>query len=118
MRLINNITTDSRQQFTLITESGEEVSFLLYYVPTQQQWAFNLSIGNLTINGATIGVAPNLLRNYRNLIDFGLMCISSDGYDPYYINDFVASTPNSSPRIQLFLLNQTDVNNIEKTYFT
>lgn len=118
MRLLNAITQDARQQFTLIGEAGQSISFTLFYLSTQQQWAFNLSYGNVNINGAVLTCSPNVLRGYKNLLNFGLMCISTDGEDPWYINDFVAPAPSSPPRISLFLLNAADVALVEEAYFT
>ena len=118
MLALNSITSDAKQAFTLISETGEQIIFSLQYLARQQQWIFNLSYKDTIINGKTLTVGPNILRQYKNKIDFGLMVLSSDGQDPWYVTDFITNPPAIAPRITLFLLNATDVQSIENSYFS
>lgn len=63
----------------------------------------NISYGNFVANGLRLVATPNMLFQWKNIIPFGLMCVSNDGYDPFYLDDFTTG------RIKIYLLNSTDV---------
>ena len=112
MKLIDSITADAKQNFTLIGENRQRIKFYLYYLPTQQSWFFDISYGKIDLNGAQLTVGPNILRNYSNNIDFGLAVTSTNGLDPFYLEDF------SNGRIRLYLLNQAEVDIVEASFAT
>lgn len=103
MLYIPSITDDAKQQFNIVSEAGETVSFNLYYCPRQIGWFYDISYGNFTANGLRLVVSPNTLNQWINIISFGLACSSTDGFDPYYIDDF------TSGRISLYLLDAADI---------
>lgn len=103
MLQLTNLTSDPRQQFTIIGENGEIIPTYLFYCPTQIGWFMNISYGNFVANGLRLVATPNMLFQWKNIIPFGLMCVSNDGYDPFYLDDFTTG------RIKIYLLNSTDV---------
>lgn len=111
MLYINTITDAPTQNMTLIGEAGEQISFNLYFKPTQNAWFADMSCGTWQVQGFQILVGPNVWRQWKNILTFGLMCTSTDGYDPQYIEDF------QSQRIQLYLLNASDVQAVEAGLF-
>lgn len=111
MKLLNKISSAPRQQFKIIGDNGERIDFLIWYSPTQSMWMFNIAWQDFTLNGAVLTLSPNILRGYRNNIPFGIACVSDDGIDPAYIDDF------ETGRVQLFLLTQTEVQQIEGAMF-
>ena len=111
MREIVELSQEPNQKYTLITDEGEEVQIVLRYSDSQIGWFIDITVGDLIINGIRLCVSPNILRNYKNLINFGLGCTSTDGAEPYFLNDF------SEKRIRVFLLNESDVQEIEETFY-
>lgn len=111
MNLLNKINDSAAQQFTIIGEAGEQISFLLYFLPSQNGWYCDISWGDFEVQGLKILVGPNILRRWSNIITFGLTCYSTDGYDPQYINDFLTG------RIQLYILSASDVQAVEAGLF-
>lgn len=112
MRYIDKITDGSKQKFILVGESGEKIDFYLYYAPSQQSWFFDISYGDFTANGLKVSCSPNLLRQWKNKITFGLACITLNDLDPSRLTSF------SNADAQLCLLNADDVANIEEVFFT
>ncbi len=112
MKLLNKINSDPRQQFTLVGDKGEQISFLLYYLQSQTGWFFDIAYGEFALSGARLTTHPNILRNYNNNIPFGLACVSEDGDEPLYIDDF------STNRIRLYLLSAADVEVVESEFFS
>ena len=109
MKLLTINTSNAKQQFTVIGPKGERISFYLYYLPTQQIWAFDLANDTFELNGIQLVSAPNVLRAYRKIINFGLMCLSNDGLDPFYINDFTTG------RIKLYFLDSDEVEPVQES---
>lgn len=111
MILLTQLTNSANQQFTLTSESGQAIAFALRFLPRINSWVFDCSQGELTVKGSRLANSPNLLRQWRNLIDFGLMCISTDGGEPEFLNDLATG------RVSLYLLNAVDVADIETNIY-
>lgn len=111
MRLLNKIDEQPDQRFNLIGESGEAIDFRVYYMPSQQSWFFDMAYNGQTLNGTRICVSPNLIRSHKNVLPFGLACMTTDGAEPFYIDDF------KNDRIRLYLLNANEVAQVEEAFF-
>lgn len=111
MRLIDKLTDSANQLTNLIGENGEQIQLRLQYMPTQNSWYFDLEYRDLIIKGSLLTVSPNILRSYYNLIPFGIMVTSTDGYEPQFITDFI------SERIKVYTLNQADIDLVEEEFF-
>tara|TARA_R110000851_G_scaffold306239_4_gene464496 strand:- start:949 stop:1287 length:339 start_codon:yes stop_codon:yes gene_type:complete len=112
MKKITEISADSRQKLTLVGENNEQIKFTLEYKPTQQSWYFDIELDSFNVYGLKLVNSPNALRNYTNLIPFGISCIVSDGSDPYFVDDF------TSGRCEIFLLTEEEVGIIEEEVYS
>ena len=99
MNIVNNLSNNPNQSFSLTVYDGSIVTVNLSYWANQQGWYYNFSHPLLSQGWRRLVNSPNLLRQFRNVINFGLYCYVSDGYEPIYINDF------TSGRVVLYLLN-------------
>lgn len=112
MKYLNKITAAPYQQFFLTGIPQETITLTLRYMPSQQMWTMDLAQGDFIANGIQIVAAPNLIRNFRNIINFGMACLTSDGLDPYYVDDF------ANQRVGLYLLTSDEILQIEEAYFS
>lgn len=112
MKLIDRITNDAKQQYTLVTEDGDTVVLALNFLASQSLWSFSLTYGDLIINGLILTCGPNIIRGYKNNVPFGIAITSTDKLDPFYQNDFI------SGRIKFYLLSAADVASVEAEFFT
>lgn len=104
MLLIKNISADTKQLFTLVLPDGSSFQLTLYFVPMQLGWFItNITYGDFVLNGMRITNNPNLLRQYKNQIPFGLACFSKANKEPSLLEDFET---NAS---QLFILTEDEV---------
>ena len=104
MTEITGLTADAKQAQTLILADGSKAPFYMEYWDGQQGWYFTMSYPGWTgVTNKRLVVSPNMLRNSRNIIPFGLALKTIDGYEPIFINDFI------SGRAKLYLLNEADV---------
>jgi len=112
MLLINSITNDPIQQMVLDGIPGIQVTVVLRFMPRIQIWNMDVSYTNFIADGIPLVCSPNLLRQWRNIIPFGIGITNNYHLDPYTINDF------STGVSQFYLLDSTDVANIEQTIYS
>lgn len=112
MKLIDRLTTDASQQMTLVTDANDTVPLGLRFLPRQQLWRFNIAYKSFSDNGNILQCSPNILRQYKNNIPFGIACTSTDSLGPLYLDDFTTG------RIKLYLLTADEVQQIETLLFT
>ena len=107
MTQITGINTISKQTFTLVLSNGGQANLYLEYMEGQQGWFYSITYGTWSATYRRLVVTANMLRAFRNIIPFGLGLMTTDGYEPIFINDF------QNGRAQLFLLDQSDVASFE-----
>jgi hypothetical protein len=108
---IDNLSDDADQTTEVVLDDGSVVQFEFNFLPAVQLWMMNVTYGSFQANGITLVSHPNILREFRNNIPFGLALTSADGFDPLDISDFI------SGRIVLYVLTQSDVADLEASTF-
>ncbi len=105
MLLIQQVTTDPLQTQTLVLQDGTSVVLTLYYRPAQFGWFINeISWGeNFLIQGMRITNSPNMLRQWGNLIPFGLACFTTGNREPTQQEDFATGAA------KLYILTEAEV---------
>ena len=113
--LIDTLTDGADQLLTLILDDGSLAQVEMQYEGTTQRWLMNVSHPTIPPNGIIynkeVCFSPNIMREWRNIIPFGLCCTSTDGGDPVSIEDFVDG------RCNLYLLNAADVIAVEQQVY-
>ena len=116
MQRINGITTYPNQNLTLKLLDGTVLQMNLIYRETQNGWFFgglNWNNGQWIENGRRVVTHPNMLRQYKNLIPFGLACFTVNNREPTQQQDFVAPSTSIPSASSLFLLTASEVASIE-----
>ena len=105
MKLLTSFTGDYGQQLSFTLDDGSNVQMSLNYVPSQNGWFYSLVYPTLKweVDNRRLVNSPNLLREFRNVIPFGLCCITTDGYEIINLSDLI------SGRASIYVLNSTDV---------
>lgn len=115
MTIIGGITDASPQQLTVQLPDGSNVTLTMRFVPQQLGWFYDISWDGptpaFTVNGNRLVTYPNIMRQFRNVIPFGITCSTIDGLEPLEQSTFVDGTTT------LILLNAAEVASIEATYF-
>lgn len=101
---LTRLDDNPKQTIYWYTDTPNRVKLYFYYVPSQESWFFDIEQEDtgFALNGTRLVVHPNILYQYKNLIDFGMAINSEDGYDPLYRDDF------SSGRIHVYMVNKND----------
>ena len=112
MLAVNSLTNDPTQQFVLNGIPGIQISITLRFMPRIQIWNMDVSWGTFTALGIPVLCSPNLLRQWRRIIPFGIACTDIYKLDPYTVNDFAVGDAS------FFLLNADDVAAVEDAFFS
>jgi len=111
MNLIDRLTDSANQRFTIFTiDEGERVECVLKFSASQSLWFLSLTYNDITINNISVVNSPNILRAHKNILPFGLLVIVQDGFDPYFITDFL------NERVRMFILSRDEVREIEVAF--
>lgn len=112
MTLVDNLTNFALQQTVLILEDGTTATLTITYNAATERWVMDLSYNNTTINGLGLCTYPNIIRQWKNVLPFGIAIVTADQTDPFDINDF------ADGRAKMYLLNAADVKQVETDVFT
>lgn len=108
MNTITTLTEYPKQLHTLVLEDNNSSEIKLFYSARMQAWFINLTFEDIQINGLKVVLSPNLLRQFRKIIPFGLAIYTeADLVEPFEIEAF------SSGRVKIGILNSDEVNEIE-----
>ena len=110
---ITNLTNFADQVTVLQLADGSTASLELIFNGTTGRWVMIVTYPTLNFNTGLLGACchPNILRQWRNIIPFGLSFVTAGQTDPFNINDFL------NQRVLVYLLNAADVLTVENTVF-
>lgn len=111
---VSQVSDNAFQTMVLQMPDGSTGALNLYYRASAPRWFFDflhpaLPQGGPKGNGLTL--SPNLLRPWKNLVPFGLACVTLDGQDPVGSEDFINGDAT------LYVLDETGVLTIEANVF-
>lgn len=110
MILFNFITDYPAQRFQVVGENKEQINIALRYMPSVQSWRMDISYNDFKAYGLVLVNSPNILRQWKNILPFGLNIGSIDGVDPMYLDDF------SKGRVSMTLLNSSERDVMEQIF--
>lgn len=108
---ITNLTNFADQITQLQLVDGSIVTMELIYQGATERWIMNISYGDFEDDGIGVCCYPNLLRQWKEILPFGIACVTADQTDPFDINDFATG------RAIIYLLDSADIIQIENTVF-
>ena len=111
MKQITTITAAPKQLHSLVLENNETADFYLEYCGRMESWYFSISYNNTVQNCIKVVLTPNALRHLRRIIPFGIAFVSESQVEPFRQDDF------SSGRVQMYVLNADEVQEIEKEVY-
>lgn len=107
MKQVSIISEDISQVLRItVPSSGKKINVLLNFIEQQSGWFISFEYLNVVVNNVRIVTSGNFLHQFKNLIPFGLSCVTEADQEPLLQKDF------SSGRAKLYLLTSDEV----KTY--
>lgn len=111
MTTVQGLNDSGNQVVSIPLADGTRVSLTLYFRPQQSAWFFDVVYNAFTCLGRRMVCSPNLLRQFRNIVPFGLAVFTVGNVEPNTQTAFVDGTAS------LVLLDSTDVSSVETTLF-
>ncbi len=124
MNQVTGLTSEPNQSMTISMPDGSKLFLALQYFDQNMGWYFHASAPNTGINwngitpafqenGRRIVTHPNMLRNYRLQINFGIACFTIGNREPTNIQDFITVAPATAPASSLYILTASEVQAVE-----
>lgn len=110
MNQITSLTTDPKQQFNAVISGYNTAQIYIEYKPQQFGWFMNLVWGNFSVNNLRLAVGPNILRQFKNQIPFGIAISGVGNIDPLNQTDWVSNNG-------FFILTSDDVAAVETVVY-
>lgn len=95
MNKISGLSNDGAQTISIVLSDGSRANLSIFFRPQQDGWFFNVSWPGATArpvpfacNGRRLVASQNLLRQYADVLKWGLACFTTDGLDPSGQNSF------------------------------
>lgn len=104
---LTEITDAPKQKFVVVLENNETFDLLLEYSENVEAWYMSVTYNNFVLSGKKIVKHPNLLRQFKNIIPFGI----GIDVEPYFLKDFLTK------RVTLNILNEDDVQLMESEFY-
>ena len=105
MKQIIEIADDYIQQLTIALENNETFNIQLNYDEQYKVWyIMNLTYKTVVLSAMRVCVNDNLLRQWKNLLPFGIRIEIVDFSEPYLLDDFLTQ------RVKFILLNSSEIN--------
>lgn len=101
---IQNITSYAHQGKSLVLPDGTRVEIDIQFFPLRKCWVIKrLAYQDFILQSYKLVAGTNLLRQFKNIIPFGLAVFSPEGRDPQFEQDFSEGTH------KVFILTQEEV---------
>lgn len=110
MRLLDNITQDPKQVMYINIINYDAAKFTIWYKPQQFGWFYDLEWGSFATYNQRIVVSTNFTRQYKNILPFGLLCITDNQTDPIFQESFTTNC-------QIYVLDTADIEYLEATFY-
>ena len=110
MKEITNLNDAPKQTFKFNLEGYDYVEIYLEFKPQQYSWFFNLTWGTFKLFGERVAVSPNLLRQFKDMIPFGIQITGDSALDPFAVDSWVTSN-------KFNFLSADEVLTIESDYY-
>jgi len=111
MYKLTGLTDSYNQKIIVPNTSYGDITFYFHYSDTQLSWWYGVEWENWGFQNHRLLLSPNLLDRFRNIIPFGVSCVSLDGGEPLFQSDFVY------PRIQINILTTDERNAVHTKDF-
>lgn len=112
MQRLNNLTNDADQLITFQLPDGTTAQLEFVYRSGTQRWTVSITYSTFSLSGYNLVTGPNILRQWKNVIPFGMAILSTTGLDPMYPTDLVDGT------IFVEMLDADEVEEVETTFMT
>lgn len=88
MKKLTILDSNPSQSLYFVTEDGIVLHLKLVYRPRSQAWFLDIESDDFNVSGIQVCCYSNILDKYRNQLTYGIAVITTDGLDPWRVDDF------------------------------
>lgn len=107
---MQQITIKENSTIEIVNAKNETFTGYINYNTSRQGWFLDLVSDNIKIYGIKMTSVPNILRQWKDLLGFGISVICENNSEPFFLEDF------NTGRAKLFLLELDDLYLQDKIY--
>lgn len=111
MKQITDLSSDAKQKLKIQIDGGSLATFDFWFSDNNIGWYFSLEYEDFKVTNLRLVTSPNCLSAYKNILPFGLQCVTNDGYEPWFIDDL------SNGRVSVFILTSDEVEKIQENLY-
>jgi hypothetical protein len=115
MQLIQGITSAPKQNISIPLPDGNSFSFTLEYRPQQLGWFYDIRFNTNAISFECLGrrlvTSPNILRQFQDVIPFGIGVVTAQSAEPTTQTAFTDGTTT------MLLLDSADIADIDAAIY-
>jgi hypothetical protein len=115
MQIITGLTSAAKQSISVPLPDGTSTSVYIEYRPQQLGWFYDIAYSAGVIafqsKGNRLCPSPNMLRQHRAILPFGISCLTAGNVEP------TTQTVFSDGTVTLLLLDASDIATIESTVY-
>ena len=109
MRQITKILNQANQKFKFAVPGYDSVEITLQFKPNQDAWFISLVWGSFQVLNDRVVNSLNLLRQYKNMIPFGILIYHPDRLDPFSLEAWTSG-------FEFYMLDSADIALTEAYY--
>jgi hypothetical protein len=110
MRQITTLNNFYKQVFRVSIDGYSAVEISLEFKPQQYAWFMSLTWGDFSLNNERVAIAPNLLRQFKNILPFGIMISNNVTIvDPFSVDAWLSG-------LEMYLLSESELDDVEAVY--
>jgi len=103
MKKLDSLTSDAKQVLKIPTTNGSIITLTLEFIASQRGWFYSVDYPGFTgLSKRRLVNSPNMLRQFRGVLPFGLACYVTDGQEPVFVDDF------TNDRVKIYILDGAD----------
>lgn len=109
MRQIEKLDDTAKQVFRVSIDGYDEVEISLEFKPLQYAWFMSLTWGTFSLNNERVAISPNLLRQFQNILPFGIQISNVDAIDPFSKDAWLSGW-------EMYILSEDELVEVEALY--
>lgn len=106
---ITTLDDSYKQILSFLIDGYDAIAITLEFKPLQYSWFISLTWGVFSLNNEIVVVSPNMLRQFKDIIPFGIAISGPDAIDPFAKDSWLNGW-------NFYILDETDMDYVEALY--
>lgn len=109
MYLISALNDRPKQTFKAVIDGYDTATITLEFKPEQFGWFMSIVWGTFELYNERVATSDNILRQFKNIIPFGILIEGVNAIDPLTIDSWLTDN-------KFYMLDQADIEEVEALY--